>query len=286
MSGDYSGSACDLWSIGVITYMLLSNKKPFWGASPKETIAQVRKGEVKFEGRSWKNISDAAKDFILKLLKKIPSERLTAKKALAHPFIRDRTKLSTEIPDPELLDKIKGNIVRYADSSDFKKIALQVIARRSTSEEIFELRNLFIEADKSQDGTLSLSEFKDALSQLNYSADEIESIFSKIDVNQTGNILYTEFLAATLEARGNIDMHKMAEAFQQLDVTETGYIEKADLQKLLPKNIKEEEMEKLIADVDADGDGRISFQEFTKAFTDETHSKISQLYTDKKTSAP
>ena len=54
------------------------------------------------------------------------------------------------------------------------------------------------------------------------------------------------------------------------------------MRKILPPSIKEEEIEKLIADVDSDNnDGRISFEEFKRAFTDENHDKISRLYAEK-----
>jgi calcium-dependent protein kinase len=133
-----------------------------------------------FEGNVWSTVSADAKDFILKLLQRKPDERPTAKEALMHKFIRRRNKLSKE-PTPELIQSIGCSVARYAECSRFKRIALHVIANRSSSDEIFELRNAFNQYDQTSTGSLSASDFKACLAQLNtYSDKEINSIFSKV----------------------------------------------------------------------------------------------------------
>lgn len=157
-----------------------------------QTVEAIRKAKVNFEGVSWENISTEAKDFVLSLLKKDPKERLTAKAALKHPFIVKRRRLSTNVPDPQLADSIDKNLRRYVDSSDFKKIALLAIANRMSSEEIVELRKVFSEFDTSCERTISKEEFSIALFKHGkHTEDEIESLFSGIDVNKTDTILYT-----------------------------------------------------------------------------------------------
>jgi Ca2+-binding EF-hand superfamily protein len=83
-------------------------------------------------------------------------------------------------PDPKLMNSLQSNLVRYADSSDFKKIVLNVIANRSSTDELFELRKAFAEYDKDGSGVIDLSEFKKALAHCNYTDKEIESIFNRI----------------------------------------------------------------------------------------------------------
>ena len=146
----------------------------------KETIALVRYGDLKFNGDAWKHISADAKSFVTNLLQKDPNKRLVARAASEHPFIKNTTQSAIPAPDPELTQKVKSNFVRYADSSDFKKIALMVIAKKSNSEEILELRHVFSEFDTGNDGTISYDEFKQALIQTEYSEEEIESIFNSI----------------------------------------------------------------------------------------------------------
>lgn len=281
IQGCYTGSSTDLWSVGVIAYMLLSNEMPFSGKDPKEVKQQIRTKEIKFEGMAWERISKDAKDFVLSLLQRNPDDRPTAKEALKHKFIQNRSKLSNKSPNPDVVRNIPNSMLHFGESSNLKKIALQIIASRSSSDEIFELRQLFDEYDKSCDGSLSYSDFKDCLSRLNYSDAELKSIFSQVEVNHTGRILYTEFLACTLEAQGNLAQHKIMDAFRQFDRSSKGFIDKEDLRKVLPKTITDKEIDKIMTEVGAQQGGKISFDQFSNALTCVTQRKIRQIYEDK-----
>ncbi|XP_062453732.1 death-associated protein kinase 2-like isoform X3 [Rhea pennata] len=83
-------SAADMWSIGVITYVLLSGLSPFQGETDAETLANVVAGAYDFEERYFGDASDMAKDFIRQLLRKEPGERMTAAECLVHPWIKVR----------------------------------------------------------------------------------------------------------------------------------------------------------------------------------------------------
>ena len=79
---------CDLWSIGVILYIMLCGYPPFNGAGEKEIKRSVLSGKFKFNHQEWKNISDDAKDLINKLLTYDPTQRIKASEAIQHPFIK------------------------------------------------------------------------------------------------------------------------------------------------------------------------------------------------------
>jgi Ca2+-binding EF-hand superfamily protein len=90
---------------------------------------------------------------------------------------------------------------------------------------------------------------------------------------------HPEFLAATLEAQGNIAQHKIAECFDELDDDDTGFISRENLRRILPKTMPSQKIDELIAAIDSeDMDGKISFEEFRRAFVDENQSKIGGLY--------
>ncbi|CAN0390496.1 unnamed protein product [Ascophyllum nodosum] len=76
--------ACDLWSIGVITYILLSGYPPVYGESDQEILASTRHGCFDFPSPGWDSISVEAKAFIRQLLQKDPSARMTATQAIGH----------------------------------------------------------------------------------------------------------------------------------------------------------------------------------------------------------
>ncbi|XP_028255143.1 death-associated protein kinase 2 [Parambassis ranga] len=86
------GTAADMWSIGVITYILLSGLSPFQGDTDEETLGNILAMKYEFDERIFKMTSSMAKDFIQKLLVKNPNERMTAEVCLLHPWIKPITR--------------------------------------------------------------------------------------------------------------------------------------------------------------------------------------------------
>lgn len=80
-------SKCDVWSAGVITYILLSGMPPFNGASDSEICTKIRMGIHSFDDKAWSNISEEAKDFISQLLTYNYKKRPSAADALKHNWI-------------------------------------------------------------------------------------------------------------------------------------------------------------------------------------------------------
>lgn len=80
---------CDIWSCGVIVYILLSGMPPFNGQSDQEIMKKVRVGKFSFSDPCWSNVSDKAKDLITKLLTYDVDQRPTAEQALQHPWITE-----------------------------------------------------------------------------------------------------------------------------------------------------------------------------------------------------
>lgn len=253
MLGKYTSQA-DLWSLGVIAFMLLADgHQPFDEATPKIVIAKVLLGKYNFDGEPWQQISDSAKAFIRKLLVVRPDDRMTAQTAKQHPWIVENHKSNRHLlsdVDEDFKQKVRECIIRYTEQSQFVKLARNVIAKQSTPKEIFRLRSVFDEFDTDNTGTLSLAEFKAALSQFNLSDDDLEEMFHSIvrnevsvrmfglfrypsiclpqlsdlqDINGNNQINYTEFLAATLETQGMIEERRLAEAFDLMDSDDSGY---------------------------------------------------------------
>ncbi|VDM49969.1 unnamed protein product [Toxocara canis] len=91
------GKAVDVWSIGVITYILLCGYPPFYDENDANLFAQIIRGEYEFDSPYWDEISDSAKDFISHLMCCDPEMRYTCEQALAHPWISGNTARTKDI---------------------------------------------------------------------------------------------------------------------------------------------------------------------------------------------
>ncbi|OCH92674.1 Pkinase-domain-containing protein [Obba rivulosa] len=83
------GKAVDIWSIGIITYVLLCGYSPFRSDDVKELVRETTEAHVEFHDRYWHNVSNEAKDFIKTLLNVDPAKRPSAEQALKHPWLTE-----------------------------------------------------------------------------------------------------------------------------------------------------------------------------------------------------
>ncbi|OHT09437.1 Myosin light chain kinase A [Tritrichomonas foetus] len=99
------GAECDLWSIGVLAYFLLSGTLPFTSKVPFKLYQSICEGEYEY-GEEFDVISDEAKDFINQCIVVDPKERLTAKSALEHPWITNTGEVKTRSLTPVKKEKV------------------------------------------------------------------------------------------------------------------------------------------------------------------------------------
>lgn len=165
LSGKGYTNKCDLWSLGIIVWMLLTGYPPFHGEEAAMR-RKIRAAEADWKHKSrWANVAEDAIDFVKALLVKDPVKRLSAAEALSHPWlVRTGAEMSEGLgPQSPLSRDSLRNLKRYADASKVRRAVLQLLAQELSSDETKELREAFLAIDKSNSGTISLRDLKDAV---------------------------------------------------------------------------------------------------------------------------
>ena len=251
IDGFYTNKA-DCWSLGVIAFLLLCNEKPFRGKR-SEMLSKIKHCDYTFKSPGWYNVSKEAKRFVVALLMKDPKKRLSAEEALQHSWLKrkDFATVSAKQLNESLMVNVKDNILSYAQTSELKRIVAVIVAHKSSVPEILDMRRAFMKFDTEKDGVITVDEFKAAMAEcVEYSDEEVNAMFDHIDVNKNGTIMYTEFVAATLELQGRVEEKRIAEAFDHIDDDDSGYISKENLKKLLGESGTPQRIEKLIESAD------------------------------------
>jgi len=229
---------CDVWSIGVICYLLLCGETPFGGACLGDDLGQVRKniisGNVPFDPVLWDNVSDEAIDFVKSLLILDPKRRPSALEAQNHPWIQRARKKAHDYQDT-LNPKVVDGLVQFKSLSTTKRFLCGLLSFTLQPEQITGLHQEFEKMDVDGTGEISLSKFKDALLDQSgghsLSEDEIEKIFNGLKVRDTDmSIQWHEFLATCL-SQCSIDDRNIRLAFERLDTERKGFITWKDLQR-------------------------------------------------------
>ena len=265
---------CDIWSLGVIMYILLSGYLPFGGTGAAEVFEKVQAGEYSFSQKEWKKVSDEGKDLINHMLEVDTKKRYTAEQCLKHSWFKVANKnKDDEDLDPLDQDLLK-NLVQFKGSSKLKKTAMNLFVKTTNSNEFEKLREQFEKLDENNTGNVDAHELTKALqkSDLNIDEKQIEAIIKEVDAAGNNMINYTEFLAASMTARRLLNENRLLMLFKEFDTDDTGYITKENLEEAftkLEKPLSKSEVEELMKQHDTSKDGKISYEEFCQIFLGE-----------------
>ncbi|KAL6285328.1 hypothetical protein ACE6H2_009718 [Prunus campanulata] len=255
------GQESDVWSAGVILYILLSGVPPFWAETEIGIFRQILQARLDFESEPWPGISESAKDLLRKMLERNPKKRVTAHEVLCHPWIID----DTMAPDKPLDSAVLSRLKQFSAMNKLKKMALRVIAERLSEEEIGGLKELFKMIDADDSGSITFDELKEGLRKVGSELmeSEIKDLMEAADIDNSGTIDYGEFLAATVHLNKLEREENLLSAFSFFDKDGSGFITIDELRQACREfGLGELHLDDMIKEIDQDNDGQIDYGEF------------------------
>jgi calcium-dependent protein kinase len=259
---------CDIWSVGIIMYILLTGKPPYTGRDSEQILKQAEKTPFVLTPTKLFGISEDAADLLKQLLKHNPAQRISAKAALQHKWLQShRDKLGADT------DLALKNLQNFNCQSKLKEAVYVFVASQITShEDLKYFRDCFLKLDKDGDGKLTKEELiqEYSKSMTREKAEEISnSVIEKLDQDNDGMIDYTEFLVSCQERLKNISLDNLEIAFRMFDADGNGEISAEEIKEILNDGaIDDEDIWKIILkEADTNGDGLVDLKEFINMMT-------------------
>ncbi|KAJ4842137.1 Cyclin-dependent kinase 4 [Turnera subulata] len=185
----------DIWSIGVITYILLCGSRPFWARTESGIFRAVLRSDPNFEDLPWPSVTPEAKDFVKRLLNKDYRKRMTAVQALSHPWLQDDSR-------PVQLDILIYKLVKaYLHATPFKRAALKALSKALTEDELVYLRAQYSLLEPNKDGSVSFENFRMALLRNATDAmkeSRVPEVLSAMESLAYRKMYFDEFCAAAI----------------------------------------------------------------------------------------
>ncbi|KAJ0046612.1 hypothetical protein Pint_05706 [Pistacia integerrima] len=287
LAQDRVTSKSDMWSLGVILYILLSGYPPFIAQSNRQKQQMIMAGDFSFYEKTWKNISSSAKQLITSLLTVDPHRRPSAQELLNHPWVIGDSAREEQM-DAEIVSrlqsfnarrKLRAAAIASVLSCTFflrtKKLKTLLGSHDLTEEEIENLRVHFKKICANGDNA-TLTEFEEVLKAMNMSSlvPLAPRIFDLFDNNRDGTVDMREILCGFSSLRNSRGDDALRLCFQMYDTDRSGCITKEEVASMLsalpddclPADITEPgKLDEIFDLMDANSDGKVTFDEFKAA---------------------
>jgi len=268
LQGKYT-EKCDIWSTGVILYVLLCGYPPFTGERDLDILRAVKRGKWSFRSPDWDKSSHLVKDLITQMMTFEADKRPDAGDVLRHEWFESNRATTAELGtliDADLANKLRA----FREGSRMRKIALTIIATQLGNQDLKLLRNTFEAMDANHDGTLTAAEIKAGmLAHKVEIPDDLEELIQRLDTDGSGGIDYHEFIAATMTRANYMREDVLWGAFRAFDIDGDGVITQEEVRQVLESaQVSPDLIHKVLAEL-TNGGCAVSFEEFAKLLDSE-----------------
>ena len=277
----------DEWACGILMYYLLVGHPPFDGKTEEEIFDAIQRQSLDLNIEELKNVSNECKDLISKLLERDVKKRIKAKNALEHNFFKGGIKIKKIVCGMEnrQTEKVLNTWIRLQkthkksnkNAGMFKKAVIAYMALNFVEkEEEKKMKNLFYKLSNGDNKFLITREnFSKTIREVtnNYSDEEINDLFNKLDENKNGIIEYEELVRGFSDRKKLLNEKNMKEAFNFFDKDKNGYINWEEISKVVFQNKKMPKffMKQFLEEISQENgkDVNITFEDFCKIIKNE-----------------
>ena len=251
---------CDVWSCGVILYVLLCGYPPFNGSSVSKIHRRILEQPLGFPCNhytdpEWRNISKEAKDLIRLMLTKNSNDRPSAHSLLHHPWLLS---LSDQSPRNKVLEhRALTNLKDFQAGTKLRQAALHLISNQIIKPETFqEMKLIFMSLDQDRDGRLSREELQKGFELAKMENTEIvDKVMAACDADRSGYIEFSEFLTATVNWGQVLDQKTVEAAFAIFDEDCDGRVSAKELKSTIggtEESLDDEAWQEALQEADID----------------------------------
>ena len=262
---------CDIWSVGVVLYMLIAKKAPFEGKDPQQIFEKITDEEYNKHSRKLLDFSDEVRDLLDKLLEKNVKKRLSAREALDHPWFKKyhgRAAFSNfKFEDFNLiLDKL-FNVKQLNKLQDL--VISYLVHNSPSNDENIKIMKIFRYLNTSGTCKLTREELKKGLyryrlkSEVNKMVDEL---FTKLEIKEEKDYIeYEKFIALCVDKNNLFTKENLKDVFNFINYDKGEGITAKKIMKVFninPEEISEAVFNTLIIKKDNNNDMVITYSEF------------------------
>ena len=269
-------SKCDMWSCGVVMFVLLTQKVPFRGKEENSILQNVLVGQYK--SQLLDNYLPYAKDLVGKLLERDNKKRINAETALNHPWfdVFKSKEILNDIQHKEMIKRFVNNLKNYRRTSLIQETALTYLVHNYPDlDQVVNACKLFGKIDINGNGKITLIDLTNGLCKLlkNKNMEEdAKRIIENLDVEGTNYLYYEEFIKAAVDKKIFLDEEALKLKFSFFDKEKKGVITFDSILNIFKDSTKkddninlEEELKKLINEMNLSSNNlSIDFSSFSQ----------------------